>query len=145
MEPRRFVMFDPVQRRRTEVIDLRGSQGIPEHPERLECDFCNRESTHLWGWWVKPFRVEVWEAHVMDYRGGRWIACESCRPLVAARDLKGLVARVCAVNQVAAELPAEYLPRLYGRVFNLLEEPPVEWNSRDHWPIRGPEESEAAR
>jgi hypothetical protein len=139
-EPKRGFMFDG--EKLTEVIDYRGSQGLPPRPEQLNCDFCHRLVKHLWCYQCAPFTIDIVPGRAFAFSGGPWNACCSCRPFIEPRDRSGLLAHVLTVNPAVDSGLVFVLSRAYEKVFAAMKaEPPVEWLSGDLFPVEGASET----
>lgn len=135
-EPRSYLIIDPTRRTAEHVMDFRGTQNLPERPLNLECDFCGRISDRLWCRAVRPFSAEMWAKQSMQYQGGNWCACVFCNPMVEARDVPLLLARVSIVNEKVRGIPMDGFERVYRAVFDCMDSAPaVPWSAGEVWPV----------
>ncbi len=137
-EPKRYMVYDFERRETKSVIDYRGTQDDrPPRPATVKCDFCSRESDRLWCREVSPFVANMSQGREIIYDGGNWNACVFCNPMVEARDMAPLIARVKIIDPDCAKVPTAALEALYGAVFeHTLLGPVIEWHAGDMFPVR---------
>ena len=135
-EPKHYNEYNPVKDTITHVIDYRGSQNLPKRPPGLECDYCSAVVDRLWCRPVRPVGAELVGHARYAYDGGHWCACVYCHPLVEARDIRALVARVKIINPEGAKTPAVFFERLYTVIFAATCGPAVEWQAGEAWPVK---------
>lgn len=85
----------------------------------LECDFCSAIRPELTFFAVEAFAFQVHQT-IVDVHAGAFGACETCAPVVAARDVQGMIRRTEPKTLTALE----YASKLHaGLARHMLKEP----------------------